>query len=44
MYLLIMAFVLVGMHMYWTFFLTRSVLAFIRKKDNPNTYDIAKKL
>lgn len=43
MYLLIMAFLLVGMHLYWTFYLIKSVFAFIKKKENPNTFDVHKK-
>ena len=41
--MLVMAFVLVAMHLYWTFYLTKSVFAFIRRKENPNTYDTEKK-
>lgn len=43
MYLLMMAFVLVGMHIYWTFYMTVSIMRFINKKEQINTYDTNKK-
>lgn len=43
MYLLMMAFVLVGMHIYWTFYMTVSIMRFINKKEQINAYDTSKK-
>ena len=43
MYLVVMAFLLVGMHIYWTLFLFRSAYTSLGKKKIVNNYDVHKK-
>ena len=43
LYLLALAFILVGMHIYWTFWMFKSLYTSLVKKKIVNNYDVHKK-